>query len=121
MIVILILVICSELLQTSGHIFLKKTAMQLDPHALINKKWLKQLLSNNYTWRGVILILAGLGFWYYALSCDDLSMVYPLGSLQYVIALIASYLYLDEKIDRFKILGTCLVMAGISLMIYSAK
>ena len=110
----------SELWQTAGHILLKKSAQNLHPEAAMDRKWFSLLLFNLSTWGGLLLILIGLTFWYFALSRDDLSVVYTLGSLQYVIALIGSYFFLNERINKNKIFGTILVIAGITLMTLSS-
>ena len=54
-----------------------------------------------------------LFFWLVALAGSDLSIVFPLGSIQYVLVLFASQLFLKEKIDRKKLIGTLLVMVGV--------
>lgn len=115
------LVFMAELWMTAGHIFLKKSANTIDPDAPWDLKWLIHLFQRPFIWSGIFLILVGLLFWYHALSHGDLSVTYSLGSMQYVIALLASYFFLGEKVDRKKILGTLLIMGGIVLITLSSK
>lgn len=64
-------------------------------------------------WLGILFISIGLCAWIIALSEGDLSIVYPMGSIQYVITLFAAHFLLGEKIDSMKAIGTVLVVLGI--------
>jgi uncharacterized membrane protein len=61
----------------------------------------------------------GLVSWIFALAQGDLSLVFSLGSLQYVLILFGAHIFLGEKIDRMKFLGTFLVVFGIILITMS--
>ena len=54
-----------------------------------------------------------------ALAQAELSIAFPIGSLQYVMTLFAAHYFLDEKINRLKLIGTFLVVGGIALVIIS--
>jgi len=73
----------------------------------------KKLLVRPRLWAGIFLMILGLVFWISALSSGDLSVVYPLGSIQYIFVLFSSHFFLGEPIDREKLIGTALVTAGI--------
>ena len=62
---------------------------------------------------------AGLTAWLFALTGGALSVVFPLGSFQYVLILIMARIFLGEKIDTMKLLGTFLVVVGIILITLS--
>jgi len=64
--------------------------------------------------------MAGIGsmrrrliIWLMALAQGDLSLVYPLGSIQFILILFSAHIFLNEKIDKMKLIGTFLVVLGI--------
>ena len=120
MIKILILVLIAEILTAAGQISLKRSANELDSHDL-NKmsahlRFLSQVFSKPALWLGFIFMTLGLVAWLFALAEGDLSLVFPLGSLQYVLILFLAHFMLKEKIDRMKLTGTLLVVIGIILI-----
>ena len=58
----------------------------------------------------------GVVLWLVALAQNNLSLMYPLGSMQYLLTLLAARIFLGEKIDRPKLAGTFLVVSGIILI-----
>jgi uncharacterized membrane protein len=117
MIKIILLVLAAEVAATAGQILFKKGTGRLGHQDF--KRWsayfefIKKILEIPVIWLGLLLMGSGLFFWLVALAGSDLSIVFPLGSMQYVLVLIASRMFLKEKIDRKKLIGTLLVMAGI--------
>lgn len=65
---------------------------------------------------GLFFMTGGLIFWIAALSQAALGVVFVLGSMQYILILIASRLFLGEKIDMMRFLGTLFIAAGITLV-----
>ena len=54
--------------------------------------------------------------WLVVISRWELSYAYPLVSLGYVIAILYGTFLLDENLSLAKILGSCLILAGISVL-----
>ena len=123
MLKIMFLVILAEILTAVGQVLLKKSANEaesynlsrLDAHAM----FLKDVLSNPALWCGFGAMALGLLFWIIALAQGDLSLVFSLGSMQYIIILFAAHIFLGEKIDRMKFIGTLLVVFGIVIITLS--
>jgi len=124
MIKILLLVLLAETFTAAGQILLKKSAnsaqssydlRRLDAHA----RYLRDVLTHPALWGGFLAMGAGLIVWIVALAQGDLSLVFPLGSLQYILILFLAHSYLGEKVDRMKFIGTFLVVAGIILIAIS--
>ncbi len=117
MIKVFILVCMAELWFTTGQICLKKSANHLGLEAGDGKPWIIRLMGAVFRhpvlWAGMASILVGLLFWFAALAAGDLSIVYLLGSIQYVLVLFAAHFFLGEKIDAAKLTGTLLVLMGI--------
>lgn len=123
MIKVLWLVLLAEIWNTAGQILFKKSANALEAPHLKNLQsylsFLKSVFSMPAIWLGLGAMGLGLWFWLRALAQSDLSVVFPLGSVQYILTLAAAGLFLGEKMDRLKIAGTLLVTAGIVLIALS--
>ena len=123
MLKIILLVILAETFTAVGQLLFKKSAnladsydlRRLDTHAL----FLKDVLANPNLWGGFAAMGIGLAVWIIALAQSDLSLVFSLGSMQYILILLGAHFFLGEKIDRMKFIGTLLVMLGITLITLS--
>jgi len=120
MVKIILLVLVSEVLTAIGQILFKKSTNSLGAHNL-NKtggliSFIGEVFSTPAIWLGVVSIAAGLFVWLMALAQGDLSLVFPMGSVQYIIIMFLAHSFLGEKIDRAKFVGTFLVMLGIVLV-----
>lgn len=120
MIKIFLYVFLAEILTAAGQILFKRSANTLGAHDL-NKadarfKFVSEALSKPGLWIGFVLMGIGLVAWLFALAEGDLSLVFPLGSMQYVLILFLAHFMLGEKIDRMKLMGTLLVVFGIVLI-----
>lgn len=123
MLKIILLVILAEIFTAVGQMLFKKSTnaadqynlRRLDAHAL----FLKDVLANPNIWGGFIAMGLGLVVWIIALAQGDLSLVFSLGSMQYILILFGAHFFLGEKIDRMKFIGTFLVVFGIVLITLS--
>lgn len=57
----------------------------------------------------------------YLLSCRDVSLIWPLTSLGFVITTFAAKMYLHERVSTIRWAGVILIVLGASLGIYSEK
>jgi drug/metabolite transporter (DMT)-like permease len=120
---IILLVTVAEIFTAAGQMLFKKSAnaadsynlRRLDTHAM----FLKDVMANPALWGGFAAMGAGLAVWILALSQGDLSLVFSLGSMQYIMILFGAHYFLGEKIDRMKSIGTFLVVLGIVLITLS--
>lgn len=123
MIKIFLLVLLAEMLTVVGQILLKKSANSLDTYDLhkieAHIRFLKDVLSRPSLWAGFFMMALGLLAWLFALAQGDLSLVFSLGSMQYLLILVLAHYFLGEKIDKMKTTGTLLVIAGIILIAMS--
>ena len=65
---------------------------------------------------GLFFFGIGVLFWIVALNGQELSRVYPLAALGYVVVSILSIYILDEKITAYKICGTMLIALGVCVL-----
>lgn len=114
------LILFAETWNTVGQIFFKKATNQLEVPTLKSIKsyaaFLTKVLQMPGIWLGLASLTIGVILWLMALAQGDLSLVYPIGSLQYILTLIAARIFLREKIDAMKFVGTLCVVLGIVLI-----
>lgn len=110
MIKIILLVLLSEVFTAIGQILFKKTTNALESYNL------RDVLTKPSIWIGLTSVAISLAIWLMALAEGDLSLVYPIGSLQFILILFSAHIFLNEKIDKMKFLGTLSVVFGIILI-----
>ena len=120
MVKIILLVLLSEAITVIGQILFKKSTNTIGTYNLRNGSdrihFLSEIFTRPHLWLGFLALGFGLIVWLLAIAQGDLSLVFPIGSLQYILILFLAHKFLGEKIDRMKLIGTLLVMAGIVLM-----
>jgi uncharacterized membrane protein len=117
------MVLIAEILACFGQVMFKKGANSLEAYELHklegHASFMKDAIAEPKILLGFIAMAISLVVWIFALATADLSIVFSLGSLQYVIVLFAANYFLGEKIDFPKLIGTLLVVAGIALVLAS--
>jgi len=115
-----LLILFAETWNTAGQIFFKKSTNQLEVPTLRNAKsylsFLAKALQLPGIWLGLASLTIGIILWLMALTQGELSAVYPIGSFQFILTLIAARIFLNEKIDGMKLAGTICVVLGIILI-----
>lgn len=123
MIKIIFLVLVSESCAAVGQVLFKKSANTLETHSLRgianHIRFLKGVVSRPGIWLGMLAMSVSLAVWLIALAQGDLSLVFSLGSMQYILILFSAHFLLGEAIDMKKALGTFLVVFGIILIALS--
>lgn len=120
---VVILIVLSEIWNIIGQILFKKSTNALGTGSLRGVSghvgYIKNLLTKKYIWLGFFFQILCVATWIIALAQADLSFVFPLGSIQYILILFSAHLFLGEKIDRMKAIGTFFVVIGIVLITMS--
>lgn len=83
---------------------------------LLNPVTATNILKNYYIIGGLLLYLISVILWLAAMSTLDVSFMYPLLSMAYVITAIAAFLFLGETITIVRWAGIALVVAGCFLI-----
>ena len=113
-------VLIAEIWNTAGQLLFKKSANAFPAVQGRNLRAYGIFFKNVIRHPGILLGLSsmavGLVFWLVALSQAALSVVFVLGSMQYILILIASRIFLAERIDGKRFLGTLLIAIGITLV-----
>ena len=123
MIKIVLLVLMAEIFGAVGQTLFKKSTNTIKVHSLKDVgtivRFLADILAKPYIWVGFLCITGGLIMWLIALAQGDLSLVYPISSMQYILILISAHVFLQERVDVMKLIGTFLVVCGIILVAIS--
>ena len=113
-------VFTAEIWNTAGQLLFKQSTNALPP--MQGSDWrsyadfLKAVMRRPGILLGLLSMALGLVFWLVALSQAALSVVFVLGSMQYILILVASRFFLGEKIDGVRFLGTLFISIGITLV-----
>ena len=106
----IILVLINCILLVSGQLLWK---IGLGHVSLDGAKAIILALFNKFIFGGIIIYGVATIYWLYILKNYDLSKVYPLQSMSYIISLFASYFILNEKISTNTIIGTIIILIGV--------
>lgn len=123
MVKLLIFIIIAEIWTAIGQILLKKSTNSLEVHSLRDYAgfvhFIRNVMSKPTIWIGLASMAVGMVVWLMALAQGDLSLVFSIGSIQYIMILFLAHFLLGEKIDKMKLAGTFLVVLGIILITIS--
>jgi drug/metabolite transporter (DMT)-like permease len=65
---------------------------------------------------GFILFGMSSIIWLSVISKNQLSYAYPMVGLGYILTLVLSYLFLNEQVGLYRILGTLLIVSGVMII-----
>lgn len=77
---------------------------------------MKSFILNPYILGGGIVYIVATFLWIYILSKEDLSRVYPMQSLCYILGAIVGVMIFNETISSLKIIGLMLIICGAFLL-----
>jgi drug/metabolite transporter (DMT)-like permease len=121
---ILILLI-ALVFEAIGVVFLSAGLNQIGEPKTINAAEIMLLIKRGATNRniltGVFFEAIFFGFLLYLLSQKDVSIVWPLTALGFVITSLAARIFLKEEISSIRWAGICLIVLGAALVTWSGK
>ena len=121
---ILILLI-ALVFEAIGVVFLSGGLNQIGEPKTINAAEILSLIKRGATNRsiliGVFFEAIFFGFLLYLLSQKDVSIVWPLTALGFIITSLAARIFLKEEISTVRWAGICLIVLGAGLVTWSAK
>lgn len=117
---IFLFILLHEVCATAEQIFFKKGADNFKEHSLRGAgnyfSFIKNLLAAPVIWLAFLMMAASLVIWFAVLASIDLSVAVPIDSLQYVMILISSYLFLGERMHWTRVAGTVFILLGVLLV-----
>jgi len=122
---ILLLLIASDVLETSIQFFFKKSALAQQEFAVTGISsavvFLRAAFASPFLWAGLIAVAAVFIIWSGILSRIDLSVAVPIASFSYILVPLASIIFLHEKITVLRWTGIFFILAGVILVSLSSK
>lgn len=114
----LIAALGSVCLAASGQIMLKLgvKAVRLPGDALAHPLQLTSALLSPFIIIGIGLFAASVILWLAAINGQELSRVYPMAALGYVLVTIASVKLFGDEMTVYKLVGLALIIAGVSIL-----
>jgi drug/metabolite transporter (DMT)-like permease len=121
---ILILLI-ALVFEAIGVVFLSGGLNQIGEPKTINAAEIISLIKRGATNKniltGVFFEAIFFGFLLYMLSQKDVSVVWPLTALGFIITSLAARIFLNEEISSVRWAGICLIVLGAGLVTWSTK
>ena len=122
---LLIVLIVGLLFEATGVVFLSKGLKQIGEVQAINASEIVRIVkagaTNGPILLGVLLEAIFFGALLYLMSQADLSFVWPLTALGFVLTTAAAKFFLHEQISATRWTGVLLIMAGAALITWSEK
>jgi uncharacterized membrane protein len=120
--IILIFALCVEAI---GVVFLSKGLKQIGEVQTISSREISRIIAkgatNSSILLGIALEAAFFGALLYLLSQRDVSLIWPLTSLGFVITALAAKFILNEEITASRWAGVALIVIGAALVSYGEK
>lgn len=97
-----------------------RQVQQIDEFSdLLNLSTVMQIFGNYYVMGGLFLYMVSAFLWLGALSTLDVSSMYPLLSLAYVVTAVFAAVFLGEMVTIYRWAGIALVVIGCILIVRS--
>ena len=121
----ILIMLIALVLEAIGVVFLCGGLKQIGEPRTINAAEITSLIirgaTNKNILLGVFFEAIFFGFLLYMLSQKDVSIVWPLTALGFVITSLAARIFLKEQISSVRWAGICLIVLGAVLVTWSAK
>jgi len=116
---VLILVLLSVSIAVSGQLIMKK-GMNTIGFITIGEVFSIKIFSiifQKYVFIGFMLYLLASLIWLVVISQEELSFVYPLIAIGYILTTILSKLIFNESLSMFRFFGILLICSGVYLIV----
>lgn len=117
---IFILVMIAEICSAGTHTLFKHGVNGIDAGGARGVRgylrFVRRALASPQIWIGLAVVSSGMAVWLLVLAHAELSLAFPMDSIQYILILLSSYLFLGERINRDRVIGTFFIIAGIVLV-----
>jgi drug/metabolite transporter (DMT)-like permease len=121
----ILIMLIALVFEAIGVVFLSAGLKQIGEPKTINAAEIASLITRGATNKNILLGVffeaIFFGFLLYMLSQKDVSIVWPLTALGFVITSLAARIFLREEISTVRWAGICLIVLGAGLVTWSAK
>ena len=117
---IFFLIFVAEAVSVAGQICFKKgvNGIRLESFGGLGKyfSFLGWVLRTPWIWFGLLAMTGWVALWLTVLADAELTLAFPIESIQYLMIIVASYHFLKEPISWMRVVGTLLIILGIALV-----
>jgi drug/metabolite transporter (DMT)-like permease len=121
----ILIMLIALVFEAIGVVFLSAGLKQIGEPKTINAAEIASLITRGATNKNILLGVffeaIFFGFLLYMLSQKDVSIVWPLTALGFVITSLAARIFLKEQISSVRWAGICLIVLGACLVTWSGK
>jgi len=116
---VLLLVLISIILGVLGQLSMKKGMNTVGPIGLKNIFSIEifSIVFQKFVFLGFVLYIFSSMLWLVALSQEELSFIYPLISIGYIITAILGKFLFNESLTVFRFFGIILICSGVYLIV----
>lgn len=114
-----VLILVSVFLGALGQVSMKKGMSSLESISLELSTFLTaavQMISSPFVVLGIFLYALSTIFWLALLSRWDLSYAYPMISISYILVLLFSWMFFQERFGLLRVFGVLLICTGVFLV-----
>src|SRR6266699_4618085 len=121
----IVIMLVALVFEAIGVVFLSGGLKQIGEPRTMNAAEIASLITRGAMNKNILLVVffeaIFFGFLLYMLSQKDVSIVWPLTALGFVITSLAAKIFLKEEISSVRWAGICLIVLGAGLVTWSAK
>lgn len=125
MIRLILVLLFGLLLEATGVVLLSKGIKEIGEMAQVNLSEITRLVGRGVTNRQILLGVAfEAGFFgclLFLMSRGDVSFIWPLTALSFVLTTIAAKLFLNEQVSGLRWFGVLLIILGAGVITYTEK
>jgi drug/metabolite transporter (DMT)-like permease len=122
---LIVILVAGLICEAVGVVFLSKGLKQIGELPSVNASEVLRLVGRGATNRnillGVALEAAFFGTLLFLMSKGNVSFIWPLTALGFVLTTLAARFILQEHVSGLRWAGVCLIVAGAALITYSEK
>lgn len=122
---LLLVLIIGLLLEAVGVVWLNKGLKEVGDMAQINPGEIWRMVvrsaKNRHIWQGMICETLFFGCLLYLMKHGDVSFVWPLTALGFVLTTLAAKYLLHEQVSALRWFGVALIVAGAGVITYTEK
>ena len=112
----LIIALVSIVLASGGQLLLKYGINNSGTAGVSAVTYFWNVILNFHVISGLLLYMLSVVFWLLALRQAQLSMLYPVVSLSYILVAAGSALFLGESLPIARIIGVAVIISGVVLV-----
>jgi len=116
---VLLLVLICVIFGVIGQLIMKKGTNMIGVITIrdIFSMKLFSVVFQKYIFIGIVLYVLSSMIWLVALSQAEVSFIYPLIGIGYILTAILAWLFLGEKLTLFRFFGILLICGGVYLIV----